>query len=904
MIWQSWLRSDGLLGVPLTAAAQDERNRVHEVSAAVSLLRDPGYLRSSIKAADKRTKRAEITAGARERLLAWVHEATNVIAAWVEAAHSAAALPDAANPSGIITRLRAAAAQSQTASMLDELDGDEVTIAATKAAAQSVARTLEILQSGTSTAGRESSPAHVLTDDLLLAAGPQVTSTGTRRAASLEELEVALLEDPSAISSWESAYMARTGVKDHEATERIVERISLIDAAAGERFATQRSVDLEKARSGIQNRRRALEDRIASARLLGQLDDADWSAISGAALACDPTGRADLGSIVEALVGLEALIDTAREAAAVLLRERLETARAQLPDRDADLDLVAERADAGDIATAEEYLALVSDGSAIPQLPAAREEFIAWWPALAEELATRPIDGRVLGAIRDGGTIGGLDFSRLDQQARTDAATALQAWTRLSGARPTGPLISAVRPFLPILGIEATDLMNVPSVQSHHDREWRQLIGFLRAGRAMVPDFGSQSSGAAKGNTILVLFVWRSPRASALTSFIAQEPSSRPVIVFYFGALAPSERVALADALRASSHRRPVIVIDDTVMLYAATQLRPDYETIMRLSLPFSAVNPYHSVGGLTPVEMFYGRNTERASLVSLTRSALVYGGRQLGKSSLLRAAERDFDDGAYRKALYIDLKAEGIGTARAATEVWELLWRHFSNLSILAGDPPAAKIAERLQEGLITWLGSRVGRQLLVLLDECDQFFQADAENGLSTVDALDNLMAVTDRRLKFVFAGLHRVQRFKNVENQPLAHLGAPIAVGPLRPPEAMELVVEPVRALGYQFEHEQLPARILAFCNNNPGLIVLFMEALLDQMLGHPLRRPGAKAPPVVITDADVESTYAMGSLAELIKERFELTLDLDPAYKVIAYTVANDAVDHNEGVELSV
>ena len=126
--------------------------------------------------------------------------------------------------------------------------------------------------------------------------------------------------------------------------------------------------------------------------------------------------------------------------------------------------------------------------------------------------------------------------------------------------------------------------------------------------------------------------------------------------------------------------------------------------------------------------------------------------------------------------------------------------------------------------------------------------------------------------------------------------------VAVGPLRSPEAIDLVVCPMDALGYRFQHDELPARILAFCNNNPGLIVLFMQALIARLLDrHRLSR--SNRPPVIVTDEDIQATASKESLAELIRERFDLTLELDPAYKVIAYTIAHEAIERGPSVALS-
>ncbi len=906
IVWATWIRSDGILGSLLDAAANDDRARLDEVTSRIAELRDRSRLIAEMRSADARaTKRNQIIAGARDRLLDWATHALSLAASWVEAARASdAASGSGPVASGLLGRLREVSRTASTGDLLIAAEGDSITVACNRAAGRSVLTTLAIFVKGTDETSDEPDPGEVLLDDLLLGGVPVRSGDGVPAGIDIAVLQQAAEADPTDTRAWEIAFEAHSKVMDHDATARIVDRIADLDEQAGEEAAARRAVALERAREVVRVEQRQVEDLLASGRSHGHLDDGEWSALSGRLLSASPSERTDLGQIRGLLADIRSELEVAREAAFRGLHERLATATQEGGIEQSDLDRINERIAESDIATAEEYLALAVDGQPLPSTPVDHGEFRAWWPDLAAEQSKTVVDSRLANAARKGSTSAVVDFSHLDPATRLDVSAGLEAWTTLSAGKPRGQLIDTARPLLALLGIEASEMAGVPKAKATNDREWRQIVGFKRTGRALVPDFGTQSSGAATGDTLLCLLAWGNPRPGTIASWISQEGSTRPVMVWYFGALEPADRVGLADELRSSHHRRPVVVLDDAIVTYAAAAGGRNYETVMRLALPFAAVNPYQSVGGLTPVEMFYGRQAERASLGNLTGSALVYGGRQLGKSSLLRATGRDFDDGLHRRSLYLDLKAHGIGTTRAPEAIWELLWRSLASIGVLSGEPAESQIRTKLQEGLMRWLDSGTGRALLVLLDECDLFLSADADTRFDTVDALDDLMTETGRRTKFVFAGLHRVQRFKSIENQPLAHLGAPIAVGPLRAPEAMALVYKPAAALGYRFEHDELPARILAFCNNNPSLIVLFMQALIDRMLSKPLRRAGGIRPPVVITDDDVEATYSNGTLAELIRERFELTLDLDPAYKVIAYTVAHEAREQGEGIELSV
>jgi hypothetical protein len=146
---------------------------------------------------------------------------------------------------------------------------------------------------------------------------------------------------------------------------------------------------------------------------------------------------------------------------------------------------------------------------------------------------------------------------------------------------------------------------------------------------------------------------------------------------------------------------------------------------------------------------------------------------------------------------------------------------------------------------------------------------------------------MDTTQRRCKSVFAGLHQVQRFSGIPNQPLAHLGQPLPIGPLRPQAAFDLIHLPLTALGYHIP-DDLVARILAYCNYGPLNLQLFGHALVDELLRRPV--PDDLTLPLTVTEADVEAVAESRPLQDEIRNRFELTLRLDPRYRVIAYAVA--------------
>lgn len=317
--------------------------------------------------------------------------------------------------------------------------------------------------------------------------------------------------------------------------------------------------------------------------------------------------------------------------------------------------------------------------------------------------------------------------------------------------------------------------------------------------------------------------------------------------------------------------------------------------------LPYAFQTPYTTTAGLVPPEMFYGRQQDRDSIVDPMGTCFIYGGRQLGKTALLRQVEHEHHDPKKgRVALWVDLKTEGIGSGRTIDDVWSLLADRLKDLDVVSSQVPAHVSPERLLEHVEEWLKADDRRRILLLLDEADRFLESDGEARplpFPHVEMLKGLMDRTNRHFKVVFAGLHDVQRTSRQVNQPLApgHYGDPLCVGPLinngEWREARALIERPLVALGYRFESPDLITRILSQTNYYPSLIQLYCSHLLKHLQGpHAVAFAPRHSPPYVITSRHVEEAYHSQELRRAIRDRFNLTLNLDRRYRVIALTVA--------------
>ena len=402
--------------------------------------------------------------------------------------------------------------------------------------------------------------------------------------------------------------------------------------------------------------------------------------------------------------------------------------------------------------------------------------------------------------------------------------------------------------------------------------------------------FGSNLNGRYE-----IFLNWRSEAHEPIIQSLSKEsPTGRP-LVLHFGHLGEGRESLLRWG---AQNGRKFLVIDTTLLMYLASLPGNWLRVMFDCTLPFSAPDPFVTdTAGLVPPELFYGRARDRASIMDQEGSCFVYGGRQLGKTALLRSAEALFNEPhAGRLAKWLDLKGNDVGVAHGADHIWNVIWDALLAMGIIEKEkhPPrrASEAAKAASKAIGEWINAGAGRRILLLLDEADPFLAADAENGENGFSAsvrLKRTMEDTDRRFKVVFSGLHNVLRTTEKANHPLAHFGTPICVGPLLHngewEQARALIREPLSATGCMLEKDSLITHILAWTNYYPSLIQLFGKELVNYLRGSARREF-----PYVVKMNDINAVWANENLRSAIFDKFRLTLGLDERYLVTACALA--------------
>ena len=320
----------------------------------------------------------------------------------------------------------------------------------------------------------------------------------------------------------------------------------------------------------------------------------------------------------------------------------------------------------------------------------------------------------------------------------------------------------------------------------------------------------------------------------------------------------------------------------------------------------FAFSQPFDPDAAELPPEMFFGRAVERKKILAMSgdMTHLVYGGRRLGKTTLLADIAREFREGRTNgpKELVslLNLKGSGIGENRPTEDLWRLFAAPLIEHGIIQ---PRTVRPDSIETGIKQWLEGQAGRRILFLVDEADAFLDAERhpEQGYRVLEKIKGLMEQTKRGFKVVFAGLHNVQRAARDPNTPFAHLGEAIRIGPMLPgtdhEEIQNLIRSPLEALGYRFVSNESVIRIAAETNYYPALAQQFCKELLKTLRDGADAR-GQAGPPFAIHPDIVDRVFSGRETRDRIRFLFSWTVQLDPRYEFLTYLIAQKSFDNED------
>ena len=206
-----------------------------------------------------------------------------------------------------------------------------------------------------------------------------------------------------------------------------------------------------------------------------------------------------------------------------------------------------------------------------------------------------------------------------------------------------------------------------------------------------------------------------------------------------------------------------------------------------------------------------YGWISKPSPKSDITSNYLLIAGRQLGKSSLLKAIERHYQDQPEISCFYYTLANEEITSPLA-------------DLLDLPFDSSLSEIISYLKHQI-----NKKQKKYLFLIDEADDFIQYERKNKYKVLKALRTLSE--GGNCAFILAGFWYLYDYSVLDYQsPLANFGEILELGCLESKACQQLATEPMATMGIKFAGQDLIELILKQTGQRPNLIAICCHEIL--------------------------------------------------------------------------
>jgi len=767
-VWLYWLRPGGLIHRLLSPVGDNDFSKVADVKTLITELA-PGNLERYVQHTDRnevgRRRGDAIHSRALVQITGRVEEAVGFARRWILLAESRPQASDALDRK--LNALRADITEMRTMVTAElarplEREGAQMVIAARAVLQRSLQGVWDLFDPRCPTQSVELGPDELLGRDLLLI--PDLDQNEHWQPEQRSDALIATVSDAleNGAPSPEAAFRERLRRDDLEGSERL---LKLLDREPGQTAQALRDAwdtHLHACRNALLRQINVVRGEAEMAVAYGLTTEAERASSEGILVEMETSlpGVRRFWSAFAALDSLSASIAARRQEKTDAVRARL-MALAEGGAASDDVAAVEETLALGDILTANELLQRLERGERLDRHAIhGHDRFASYFPDQANTIDTilgdlPPTDLRT--KVRNAEGFAGLDFSTIALPQVRQASEMINAWLSTKSRRSAD--VETLRKLLDALGFEVLSLTLGTQIGHRAECELRTVAVEDRT-VCPIPYFGSHANGRYR-----LVCVWQRPAEEDIIKLVGDSSVHRPTIVLYFGRLTERKR---RDASRlAKLQNRSFLLIDETLLVSLTAEGGSRLAALFETALPFAYSAPYDATSSVVPSEMFFGRLQELQAIQGQNGRCFIYGGRQLGKTALLRKAEKTFHaPDQSRFAKWIDLRAEGIGVNRAPSDIWTCIGRELHSIGLLQGDVPEPNpnIKGRVEQFIATLKGMlrpSSERRVLLLLDEADRFFEQDRHADFAETRRLKELMEQTERRFKVVFAGLHNVLR-----------------------------------------------------------------------------------------------------------------------------------------------
>ena len=409
----------------------------------------------------------------------------------------------------------------------------------------------------------------------------------------------------------------------------------------------------------------------------------------------------------------------------------------------------------------------------------------------------------------------------------------------------------------------------------------------------------------------------------ALLTAESYESSDTVTLLFCLFPLSFGERQQILDAMHDHPTLRKFLLLDKCFLRYVVclppADRLPAFYACASILLQ---LNPYSIDASTQWEKTFFGRTREINALMDMHGCHVLYGGRRLGKTSIMHEVGFRWTNNNNKKNLAVHIDLQQLGSyQRLWYEVAAKLRQHIHELNefrhegatIEAVDSDAQKITQIITRFLVA-----EDARLLLLLDECDKLIFEDTQLAYTEptrTTRLKELLSLRNDtlkdRFKFILAGLqcatrfvHTIDAFTSIdpENDPRYQcLNDAICVRPLLGADAAsayDLVDVPFRMLGYKLEHRSI-LHILRLCCFRPNLIQNYCHELMETVQRSSECLPDSLYSPIshqtvlnVLSKSDFRDKHSNQSF------KIPLNAGITTVYAPVAYAVALLSLHHSE------
>lgn len=235
--------------------------------------------------------------------------------------------------------------------------------------------------------------------------------------------------------------------------------------------------------------------------------------------------------------------------------------------------------------------------------------------------------------------------------------------------------------------------------------------------------------------------------------------------------------------------------------------------TLLVSQIKITQISPYQISEGVNKNLIFFGRIQILAHIINREpANYLLMGGRQIGKSSVLKYIARHYHNNFKIDCHYL----------------------------VLTGSRLQPKLAKALQLPIKTDLETLLeelsnvpeGQHRLLLIDEADLFIREEIKNAYPMLSHFRSLSE--EGHCYFIFAGFWDLYEAALLNyHSPIRNFGEPTIIGALEAEACRQLATEPMAILGIHYASEELVEQILVKTGQRANLIAIVCDEMLKNL-----------------------------------------------------------------------